>query len=212
MLIGATIFDMKNREVHDYWWIIFGVIASGMFLLQINNLDFLNTLILSMVFLVPISLALWYFGLFGGADAFALIVLSALAPLATLFDQQVSPITIFVNASLVALIPIGFNALTNLKKILNQENIFEGFDESRVKKIIACFLGTKQKSPKYSFSIEKRTNDFREFDFSIHHAEKSDFCTRQNSWVSPGLPFMLYITFGFVLQLIFGDVLFSFLL
>lgn len=212
MLGIATFLDIKNREIHDFYWIVFGGIAVLLLIMQYDDSEFVDSLIISIVFLVPISLGLWYFGVFGGADAFALIVLSVLAPSANITESIVSPITVLVNASIFAIVPMFVNAAINLKKIMSNENIFEGFDEPKFKKILACFIGTRQKVPKHSFSIEINKDGTKKFDFSFHHAEHADYCQTKNSWVTPGLPFLLYITLGFIAQVFFGDILFSILL
>ena len=212
MLGIATFLDLKTREIHDFYWMVFGGITIVLLVVQFDNSEYIDSLIISTLFLIPISLALWYFGVFGGADAFALIILSVLVPSFTLSDNLVSPITILANASIFAIIPMFVNAAINLKKIMFDENIFEGFDESLFKKIIACFIGTRQKTPKHSFSIETIKDGKKKFDFSFHHAEHAVYCNTENSWVTPGLPFLLYITLGFITQLFFGDILFSILL
>ena len=211
MLGIATFLDIKNREISDFYWIVFGSIAVLLLVLQFDDTEFVYSLVISVIFLVPISIGLWYFGIFGGADAFALIVLSVLAPSSSVTENLVSPLTILVNASIFAIVPMFVNVIINLKKILTKENIFEGFDEPKFKKILACFIGTKQKNPRHSFSIETTKDGKKKFVFSLHHAEKADYCDTQNTWVTPGLPFVLYIMLGFISQLIVGDILFSIL-
>lgn len=211
MLGIGTFLDIKNREIHDFYWIVFGAIAVLLLVLQFDDSEFIDSLVISVIFLIPISIGLWYFGIFGGADAFALIVLSVLAPSSGVTENLVGPLTILTNASIFAIASMFVNAIINLKKILTKENIFEGFDESRSKKILACFIGTKQKNPKHSFSIETIKDGKKKFVFLLHHAEKTDYCDTKNTWVTPGLPFILYIMLGFIAQLIVGDLLFSIL-
>ena len=69
------------------------------------------------------------------------------------------------------------------------------------------FLGYRANKPKFRFSIERIDGSNKKLDFSIHHAEHEDFCKTPNTWVSPGIPFLVYITGGFILQLLFGDII-----
>ncbi len=41
----------------------------------------------------------------------------------------------------------------------------------------------------------------------MHHAENQEFCNTPNTWITPGIPYLLLITGGFVIQLLFGDVI-----
>ena len=209
MLGIATAFDLKTREVHDIIWIIFGAIAGVLVLFQSDNIQLLTQLGLSLVMITPLSLILWRMGFFGGADAFALIVLSALAPFATIADTTVTPLTTILNAAILSLVILAINGARNLSSVLSGKNIFDGFDESGSKKIIACLIGTKAKNPKHGFSIEKDTDTGKKFDFRLHHAEDAQFCTTKNTWVTYGIPFMLYILAGFFVQVFFGDLIFS---
>ncbi len=89
------------------------------------------------------------------------------------------------------------------------ENIFDGFDESVGKKIAAALMGYKAKNPKFGFSIEKTKKDKKEFNLTLHHAENQEFCTKPNTWITPGVPYLLLITAGFIIQIFYGDILLS---
>ena len=157
--------------------------------------------------IAPIVLILWRVGFFGGADAFGLIVLAALAPQITFTNNFVTPLTTLTNAALLSTVILFVNVIRNAFAILNHDNIFEGFTETRLRKICAVFLGYRARNPKYSFAIEKTNGGNKKLDFSIHHAENAEFCKIPNSWVSPGIPFMIYISGGFILQLFLGDII-----
>lgn len=206
MLIVASTLDVWKREVHDILWIIFGAIA--IILIFVGSLS--NQILMDIAFsliIAPISLALWRMGLFGGADAFSLIVLAGLAPQLTLTENFVTPLTTLTNAALLSIVILVANLSRNLIAILNHKDLFSGFDENRTRKICAMFLGYRSANPKYGFSIEKYDGVHKKLDFVIHHAENSEFCKTNDTWVTPGIPFMIYITAGFVVQLIFGDII-----
>lgn len=209
MLFIATILDSKKREVHDLLWVIYGIIAIVLVFPELQNFEMLIQIGMSTGIVFPISLLLWRIGLFGGADAFALIVLAGLVPFTTLSESQVTPLTTLLNASLLSVIIFPINAARNLYALLTRQNIFEGFEESKHRKIMACFIGTKQNNPNYSFSIQKNVGHAKKFDFTLSHAENTEFCKSCHTWVTPGIPFLLYITLGFMIQIFFGDVFFS---
>jgi preflagellin peptidase FlaK len=70
-------------------------------------------------------------------------------------------------------------------------------------------LGYKAKNPKYGFSIEKKAGKNKKLNLVLHHAEYAEFCTTPNTWITPGVPYMLFILMGFIAQLLFGDVIFN---
>jgi preflagellin peptidase FlaK len=154
----------------------------------------------------PLVLILWRFGLFGGADALGLIVLSALAPMATLTGSVVSPFSIVVNSALLSVSPMIFNFIRNSILVARKEDIFQDFDETTSKKIFAMFLGYRSKNPKYSFSLETQVGKKKRLNIALHHSDTAEYCTTPDTWVTPGLPFMIFILGGFIIQLFFGDV------
>ena len=208
MLSIATISDIWKREIHDILWIIFGAVAAVLIVFSPDPLSIVKNVGISLI-VAPLAIALWRIGVFGGADALGLIVLAALAPQMSLSTNIVTPFTTLTNAALLSIIPIFVNVIRNLVAISNHEDIFEGFEETRLKKTLAMFFGYRARHPKYSFSIEKNEGDSKKLDFSLKHAENEQFCTTSNTWVTPGIPYMIYITAGFVVQLLFGDIIFN---
>lgn len=206
MLVIASFIDIRKREVPDMLWIVFGAAAAVMVFFEDNILESLIIIAFSMI-IAPFVLLIWRFGFFGGADAICIIVLAGLAPLATLSTGVVTPFTTFSNAALFMILLVAINLVRNIFAILNHENIFYGFKESKYRKIIAVFFGFRSKNPKFSFSIERIEGNHKKFDFSFHHADTEPFCNSLNTWVTPGVPLILFITIGFVIQILFGDII-----
>ncbi|MBI3254202.1 MAG: prepilin peptidase [Nitrosopumilales archaeon] len=205
MLIVASALDIWKREIHDMLWVIFGAIAIVLIFVESLSYQSLIEVAFSLI-IAPIALVLWRMGFFGGADAFSLIVLAALAPQLTLTENFVTPLTTLTNAALLSIVILITNFIRNLIAILNHRDVFAGFAENKLRKICAMFLGYRSTNPKYGFSIEKSDGAHKKLDFVIHHAEKAEFCKTKDTWVTPGIPFMIYIAAGFIVQLIFGDV------
>jgi len=206
MLSSATIIDIRKREISDLMWIIFGVIAGILLFFEPNIVEAAFGIGFSLI-VAPLVLLLWRFGLFGGADALGLIVLSALAPMATLSDSAVSPFSILVNSALLSVSPMIINFIRNSVLILRKEDIFHDFDETKSKKIFAMFLGYRSKNPKFSFSLERQEGKKKRLNIALHHSDTAEYCTTPDTWVTPGLPFMIFILGGFIIQLLFGDVI-----
>ncbi len=208
MLILGSIIDIWKREIHDYYWIGFGGAGIALALLNPNIMTQLLSIGFALI-IAPFVIIVWRIGLFGGADAFALIALAVIAPMASLNDNPISPFTTLSNAALLFIIPFLFNLVRNTISHIKGDNIFEGFDEPMFKKVIASFMGYKSKNPKFSFSIEKIEQGKKKLDLTIHHAEDQEFCSKPNTWITPGIPYLLLITGGFVIQLIYGDIILS---
>jgi len=206
MLIVGSIIDIWKREIHDYYWIGFGGVG---FLLVFLNVDIFSSLITMgfALIIAPFVILMWRLGLFGGADAFALIALAVIAPMATISENPVTPFSTLSNAAVLFVIPFLINVIRNVITIAKGENIFEGFNESVGKKIAAVLIGYKAKNPKFGFAIEKTEDGKKKLDLAIHHAENQEFCTKPNTWVTPGIPYLLLITGGFIIQLVYGDII-----
>jgi preflagellin peptidase FlaK len=205
MLSSATIIDIRKREISDIMWIVFGAISGILLFFEPNLAEAAFSVGFSLI-VAPLVLILWRFGLFGGADALGLIVLSALAPMATLSDSAISPFTILVNSALISISPMIINFIRNSLLILRNEDIFHDFDETKSKKVFAMFLGYRSKNPKYSFSLERKVGKKKKLNIVLHHSDTAEYCTTPDTWVTPGLPFMIFILGGFIIQLLFGDV------
>jgi preflagellin peptidase FlaK len=163
MLIVGSIIDIWKREIHDYYWIGFGGVG---FLLVFLSVDiFSNLLTMGFALIIaPFVILMWRLGLFGGADAFALIALAVIAPMATINENPVTPFSTLSNAAVLFVIPFLINVIRNVITIAKGENIFEGFNESMGKKIAAILIGYKAKNPKFGFAIEKTENGKKKLD------------------------------------------------
>ena len=205
MLSIASSIDIWKREISDALWIGFAAVAVVLIFLEPDLTVILKSIGISLI-IAPVALVIWRIGIFGGADALGLMVLAALAPQASLSNDLITPFTTLTNAALLSVIPIFTNVIRNVIALLNHSDIFEGFNETRSKKILGIFLGYRAKNPKYGFSIETTEGNHKKLDFSFKHAEKAEFCSKPDTWITPSIPYILYITAGFVVQIVFGDI------
>lgn len=209
MLGIASFYDIWKREIHDVLWIGFGAFAAVLLILDPNFSESATSILISLI-IAPFALFLWRTGMFGGADAFALIVLAALAPMATLTDNPITPLTTISNGAMLFVFPLLVNVLRNVISIMRNEDIFEGFNESKLKKSLAVIIGYRAKNPNYGFTIEKTEEGQKKLNLAFHNAETTEFCTNKNTWITPGIPYILLITGGFIIQLVYGDILMNF--
>lgn len=208
MLGLASFFDLKKREINDMLWIGFSVLSVILIFLSPDVWASLRIIGISLI-IAPVALILWRFGVFGGADAFCLIVLASLAPMFTLNTSQITPFSTLTNAAILSVTPLFVNLCRNMISMARKEDIFKDIEVTRTKKIIAIFVGYKAKNPQYSFSLERIVDGKKQLDFSLKHAEQTLFCNDHGVWVTPGIPYVLYITAGFVVQVIYGDMIFN---
>lgn len=206
MLVTASILDIRKREINDILWIGFGIVAFAMLIISGDILGTAKIIGLAMI-IAPIVIVIWRLGIFGGADALCLIVLAGLAPMATISGTYVTPITPLTNAAVVSVIPIFVNLARNLFAISRKRDIFAGLDETRINKIIAVFIGYRARNPKFSFSIERNDGNHKKLNFGFQHAENAQFCSTEETWVTPGVPYIIYIAAGFIIQIMYGDII-----
>ena len=206
MLIVGSIIDIRKREIQHYYWIGFGSVGFLLLFIDPDIIPNLFTIGFALI-IAPFVILLWRMGLFGGADAFALIALAVIAPMATFSENAVTPFTTLSNAAILFVIPLLINVMRNVIAQIKGENIFEEFDESTAKKSAAILMGYRSKNPRFGFAIEKTENGKKKFDLAMHHAENQEFCTKPNTWITPGIPYLLLITGGFIIQLFYGDLI-----
>jgi len=210
MLGIASFYDIWKREIHDVLWIGFGAFSVVLLVFDPNFSESAISILISLI-IAPFAIFLWRTGMFGGADAFALIVLAALAPMMTLTNGPITPLTTISNGAMLFVFPLLANVIRNVISIIRKEDIFEGFNESKFKKSLAMIIGYRAKDPNYGFAIEKTEGGQKKLNIVFHNAETTEFCSSKNTWITPGIPYILLITGGFIIQLVYGDILLNFL-
>ena len=213
MLVLASYFDIKSREVQDKFWIPFAAIGT-----VLTAYDFyagtpgfnLIELALAIGFTSILAWGAYFLHLYGGADAKAISTLSVIFPIyETSSFHRLGALTTLTNSILLtALLPVALIIL-NLVKLSRGEKIFQGFEEeSRFAKFKAMFLGLRRKEAgKYDFSMENSAEGRRRFHFSLGKIDE-DFATGRDIWVTPGIPLLVFVLLGFIITLGYGDILF----
>ena len=239
-LFVSSWYDFKTREVPNRVWLFFAPIGFTLAALQ-SLLNFTAgesvdpvLWLFSLGVTGGISLALFYLGLFGGADAKALICLSITLPVRpssishqTNMLTPLFPLTVLSNAVLASSSLVLVITSYNLFKLIQTKGrLFDGLEGEPIwSKIVAFTTGFKVDSDKLRngshympleyLSEEKDGETVRHLRVSVRLIEE----TPQESsifidlprelggriWATPGLPFLVFVTAGFVAALFFGD-------
>jgi archaeal preflagellin peptidase FlaK len=220
MLAIASILDLRNREIPDKVWAIFG--GAGIFVLILELLDDSSPLrqtgLASFAFQYTIGIGLisaigyatYRTGLFGGADPKALVAIAAIMPF---FDSEFrlhgfTALTVLSNALLISMSGLIYNVARNTISLTRGIPIFEGISENRMKKALAFAVGFySNSSGRFLFAMEEHDDRGRKR-FRFNPAAYDEFETNAGKrWVTQALPFILYIGIGFAVTLFVGDLL-----
>jgi len=229
-LIYSCYSDIKTRRVTNKLWMI--MLAGGIFFVMYDvstyGVAYLPRLFVSAGFIFVFVYILFQLGVFGGADAKSLIVLSIILPAypkLLAFDYTFplnKPIIdlfafgIFGNAVLLTIVvPIGL-ALYNITKmgmhIDNPLYIFIGY-KTKISELANKHIKLIQNFEVVNGEVKFR---FKRGGIEINDTVISELKTlsekgliKDELWVTPGLPFMIPITLGFFVAIFYGDLIFE---
>jgi preflagellin peptidase FlaK len=210
MLSLAAASDLRSRSVSDWLWVAFGAVALALYAVDMPENIFIA--VLSVAVAGAVSFAVYRLGLFGGADSLALFVLALLMPnysgLLSGNASQLFPLAVFVNALALSAGQVLVNVVRNILSLSRGRDLFLGFEgETGARKALAFMVGYRSAaSPSFSFPIEVGVGASRRFDFMPRRAETAQYEKGRDVWVTPGLPFLLYLTAGLLVAIFFGDL------
>jgi len=224
--------DYKSREVSNRMWILYAPIGFALTLLKCyleytaGKTSGILLWIISLAITTGISLTLFYAGFFGGADAKALICLSIAIPVYPDFSLTrfyviipIFPLAVLVNAVLTSSLLIPVILCYNLIKYARLKGtLFKGLEhESRWRKILVFVTGIKVdleklKSGSHYIPLEYVAEEDGEFTRHLKFSPRLEMEDPRRLeefdgqvWATPGLPFLIFMTLGFVTALFFGD-------
>jgi preflagellin peptidase FlaK len=235
----ASWSDLKTREVNNKVWIIMAPLALALTFIQfvLFSPQSLLFYVISFAITAALSVALFYVGAFGGADAKALMCLALALPVYpdNLFKFNVPrvspifPLTVFSNAVLLAALSVVYAILRNFFwRLRTGQRLFEGFkNESVWRKILAFLTGYKVKMAElekgYMYPLEdistKETGEIERKLLVLPRDEERETivgrlvnANREGKfpnevWATLGLPLLVFITLGFIVSLILGDLI-----
>jgi preflagellin peptidase FlaK len=213
MLALTSYLDIRSREVGDRVWIVFALAAVPITVYE-QMTSFSADALLMLLAIAGGTAGIAYGGyrggLFGGADAKALITLALLLPTYSpgIAIHSLAPLMTLSNGVLLTLMVPVYLGSRNLVRLLHGEPIFAGFEgESRARKAFAALLGTRVEQPRgFVFPIETMQEGHRRFRFALLR-DDTDFGAPPDSWVTPGLPLLVFFALGFFAMLVLGDLL-----
>lgn len=186
-LVYASWQDIKNRNIPNNLW-LFMILIAFLFTsynLFISRIPFLITLFYSFLFTFAPSHLFFALNLFGGADAKALICISLLIP-ACNTPYFPFAIVVLMNAILISLVIVFALFFYNIMSLPHSEL-------TTLKNIKYWFIGYRL--PVKTLANAKHTKLLR----AIKENE-------EEVWVTPEIPFMVFITVGFVVAVFWGCV------
>lgn len=162
-LAYGALLDIRTREVSDWVWVVMG--AAGAMLTSLTYaLGFYREswliILVSIGITTALASALFYVGLYGGADAKALIALSLALPIPPTSLQPlietiipIFPTSVLLNGVLFSVLTIPYMTLRNIQwKVQNRRKLFEGLEREPILKKAATILS----SAKYTTSELKK--------------------------------------------------------
>lgn len=213
ILLYASYTDFKTRKAPNILWIIIGIIGIFLIIFEFFIVGYDNMISL---FFIPIMILIIYFlfqflPFFGGADVKALMSLAILVPYQPYFFifpivESILPYVwvILSNSVLIYLvIPLSLLIINIYKKNLKFPHCLLGYnmDLLKAKNSFVWPLETIVKGKrKISYlSMNKKSDDIYKM------FEENNIL---NIWVTPKIPFMIPLLFGFIISFFIGDILF----
>lgn len=204
MFAVAAFSDVRQRKIHDIVWLVFG--GTGAILYAVEPPDMMD--MVSMIVGIGMASTFWFLRLYAGADALALISLSAILPT---YNGIIIPLSMVVIATAISVVyGIIYNMTANSRTFLLEKKIFEEFDEPLYRRLVAFFLIHKRsKSEKFSFPAERIVSGRRKFRFRY---DPDDDFSKDDAYVSLAMPLTLFFLIGlvgFVLVIISANIPFE---
>lgn len=232
--------DMKSREVPDRVWLAYAPIGIGLTIAHlIVDASALFLVAISAGITLLIAFGLFYLGLFGGADAKAILCLGATMPLAPSSYQTIIgyvhpffPVVVTITSYLCSTSVILWLGFSNLGRYVRRGNrMFNGLqEESLWKKVLASITGypveqAKLRSTFYLYPMEEvvetgsgthrafklfvSAEEDRPQELSKLECQLSRMGYTGEVWVTPGLPHLVFLLLAIIITVIVGDPLFG---
>ncbi len=214
----GSFFDLKTREVSNKVWVVYGLSSSALTIIRLYvDPPALLLTLASIAITTGVSLAIFYLGLFGGADAKAIICLALAIPLVPAsfpafigYVHPFFPIVVLVLGFICSVSVAVWLSAKNLLSLIGQGfRIFDGLEhESSWRKALAFITGyptiiTKLASTFYLYPMEQVVIDgaeepYRKFHFFFDAETDRDKMVSEfiNSLPKVGSPETVWVSPG----------------
>lgn len=240
IMLGYTSFlDLKYREVEPKIWLYFGVVLGGLTCFQVYNaalhlqfeevISLLGYIVLSIGLASILAFSFAYLELIGGADFFAILVLSIAHPWTPtnplLRVVSLFPLSLLANSTFLALTPMLYNLVYNVA--FRGWRFWKGLEMPVYKRLMLMLVGRPMRASnflktKFTYLIEevdcggygKREVklSFRVSEEPYRDREKVKKALKRGLlkpsdylWTTEGLPMLAFIFVGYLLTIIVGD-------
>lgn len=240
MLAYTSFLDIKYREIEPRIWLLFGAIlgtiTSYQLYLLMVSLDgaYAFTLLIYAITSIGLTSVLAfsfaYFELMGGADFFAILVLSIAhpwSPTSRLVEViPFFPISLLANSTFIALTPAIYNFGYNLLK--KNWRLLDSLEGESYKKIALMFTGRPMKASRFlktkftylaeDISVRCGKRGRVRFGFKVSEdpdkdrvqvrtaLEKNVITPEEQLWTTEGLPMVAFILAGYITTITLGDL------
>jgi len=225
LLIGAALAigswqDIKTREIDDRLWVVAGIAGGLLTVAEIATTPAYPLVLagFSILLTAVMAFGIYFLGLYGGADAKALLVIALAMPLNTFAAAAalpIFPLSVFGNSLVISLMIIPACLIANALRG-GRGSLFAGVKASTLKKVAALFTGIKV-SPETAKSVH-----FNLIEWPLpsggselklfHKVEEVDESKRfvagaKSVWVTVAIPMIVFFLGGFILAALGIDIL-----
>lgn len=222
----ASFQDVRTREIEDKIWLVAGAIGAALTVFEAITVPGFQ-LVLALVSIgltALVAFGIYFLGLYGGADAKALLVIAVtvpLVPVVALTSSPFFPMTVLGNALLFSLILVPVCFLYNIIwKASKRKSLFSAVYAKPLTRFGALFTGIK---------VKPKTAKLVHFNVLEVYAEGAPTTLRLFSkvsdedevkvidegaeyvWVTPAIPMIVFFLAGFALATLGVDLLFGIL-
>jgi preflagellin peptidase FlaK len=234
VLCLSSYFDYRAREVPNKVWLVSIPVGGALTVIDLFLLgfDWMQTFgsVLSVTVTWGFAYAIFHYGLFGGADAKGLMFISATTPLTPQILNirpenllPFFPLSVLDNALAMSVLSIPYALLSNISWTRRKrQGLFTGLESESVAKKLAAFLLClkieKTKMKPYHILAEKVEvhtdgSTSRRLKLFTKVLEKEDETIDTSKlpeevFVSFSLPLLIFMTMGYVVALLVGDMIF----
>jgi preflagellin peptidase FlaK len=224
LLIGAALAigswqDLKTREIDDRLWLVAGIAGGLLTVAEVATTPAYPLVLAGFSILVTgvLAFGVYFLGLYGGADAKALLVIALAMPVSTFLASSfpVFPLSVFGNSLVISLLIIPICLLANAYGAARGP-LFAGVRASAIKKFAALFTGIKvspETARSVHFNLIERPLPSGGSELKLFHkVEEEDepkvFVKGAKSvWVTLAIPMIVFFLGGFVLATLGVDIL-----
>ncbi len=226
--------DLKTREVPDRVWMIYLPIAVALICSRIVfSPSLLVVSLISVIMTVLFSFLLFYLGLFGGADAKALICLSVASPTYPFSDRMLASVdplfslAVLYNGYFLSLCMVVYVVVKNLRwKYVERKTLFHRYQSISVTGQAVAFLtgyktyfkNLREKSYLYPMEAISQTKSgiLRKLKMLASvNADRNGLLRSLGEyledsdevWATPGIPLLIFVLAGFISTALVGDIL-----